>query len=34
LRKERAVQADVRKENIRIKERNAEREAKGRDERD
>ncbi|MEU2023526.1 DUF5997 family protein [Streptomyces sp. NPDC016469] len=33
LRKERATQADVRKENIRIKERNAEREAKGRDER-
>ncbi|MYW10917.1 hypothetical protein GT034_21595 [Streptomyces sp. SID2563] len=34
LRKERATQADVRKENIRIKERNAEREAKDRDERD
>ncbi|WUS96075.1 DUF5997 family protein [Streptomyces sp. NBC_00708] len=33
LQKERATQADVRKENIRIKERNAEREAKGRDER-
>ncbi|MFC8534233.1 DUF5997 family protein [Streptomyces sp. NPDC057249] len=33
LRKERATQADVRKENIRIKERNAEREAKARDER-
>ncbi|PZT74089.1 MULTISPECIES: DUF5997 family protein [unclassified Streptomyces] len=31
LRKERATQADVRKENIRIKERNAEREAKARD---
>ncbi|MFK0102967.1 DUF5997 family protein [Streptomyces sp. NPDC091040] len=34
LRKERATQADVRKENIRIKERNAEREAKDREERD
>ncbi|MEW1888311.1 DUF5997 family protein [Streptomyces sp. IBSBF 3010] len=34
LQKERATQADVRKENIRIKERNAEREAKDRDERD
>ncbi|MCX4450154.1 DUF5997 family protein [Streptomyces sp. NPDC087866] len=33
LQKERATQADVRKENIRIKERNAEREAKARDER-
>ncbi|MFF5335898.1 DUF5997 family protein [Streptomyces sp. NPDC013181] len=33
LRKERATQADVRKENIRIKERNAEREAKARDDR-
>ncbi|NED12022.1 DUF5997 family protein [Streptomyces sp. SID9124] len=33
LRKERATQADVRKENVRIKERNAEREAKARDER-
>ncbi|NEC66374.1 DUF5997 family protein [Streptomyces sp. SID9727] len=33
LRQERATQADVRKENIRIKERNAEREAKARDER-
>ncbi|MFB8210346.1 MULTISPECIES: DUF5997 family protein [unclassified Streptomyces] len=33
LQKERATQADVRKENIRIKERNAEREAKDRDER-
>ncbi|TRV72974.1 hypothetical protein FKN01_28665 [Streptomyces sp. 130] len=33
LRKERAIQADVRKENIRIKERNAEREAKAREER-
>ncbi|MFE6766037.1 DUF5997 family protein [Streptomyces sp. NPDC057689] len=34
LQKERATQADVRKENVRIKERNAEREAKARDERD
>ncbi|MFJ3090189.1 MULTISPECIES: DUF5997 family protein [unclassified Streptomyces] len=33
LQKERATQADVRKENVRIKERNAEREAKARDER-
>ncbi|MEU3223539.1 DUF5997 family protein [Streptomyces sp. NPDC006976] len=33
LRKERAIQADVRKENVRIKERNAEREAKERDDR-
>ncbi|MGQ4488500.1 DUF5997 family protein [Streptomyces sp. 372A] len=33
LQQERATQADVRKENIRIKERNAEREAKARDER-
>ncbi|WLQ32809.1 DUF5997 family protein [Streptomyces castrisilvae] len=33
LRKERATQADVRKENVRIKERNAEREAKERDDR-
>jgi len=33
LQQERATQADVRKENVRIKERNAEREAKARDER-
>ncbi|THA66640.1 hypothetical protein E6P78_16860 [Streptomyces sp. A0958] len=31
LRKERTTQADVRKENVRIKERNAEREAKAQD---